>query len=135
MENCRPSTLSPAEYGKRREALSEELEIGLGWLDKEYDYMLEQKRRAGEERPQFLMSPEPWPEPVDGSELLLGLVIIVRRHVVMSASAALATALWVIHTHSMECSSISPILAIESPEKRCGKTTLSVSSGTWYARR
>jgi hypothetical protein len=33
-------------------------------------------------------------------------------------------ALWIVHTHAFEASSITPRLFITSPEKRCGKTTL-----------
>jgi putative DNA primase/helicase len=36
----------------------------------------------------------------------------------------LAVALWIVHAHAFEVSRISPRLAIVSPEKRCGKTTL-----------
>lgn len=33
-------------------------------------------------------------------------------------------ALWVLFAHAHDAAEHSPILAIESPEKRCGKTTL-----------
>ena len=33
-------------------------------------------------------------------------------------------ALWTLHAHAFECSPITPRLAITSPEKRCGKTTV-----------
>ena len=42
-------------------------------------------------------------------------------------------ALWCVHTHAVEAFTITPRLAIKSPEKRCGKTTLldTVSCLVW----
>ncbi len=42
----------------------------------------------------------------------------------MPKGAAEAVALWVLHAHAHDASEVSPILAITSPEKRSGKTTL-----------
>jgi putative DNA primase/helicase len=42
----------------------------------------------------------------------------------MDNRAADAVALWAVHTHLMSATSITPRLAITSPTKRCGKTTL-----------
>jgi putative DNA primase/helicase len=61
---------------------------------------------------------------VDGGNLLADIVSAVHRHVKISDCAAIAVALWCIHAHAFEASTISPRLAITSPEKRCGKTTL-----------
>ena len=67
---------------------------------------------------------EPWPEAVDGGALLLELVKAIRAHVVMEENAAIAVAFWILHAHAHDAAAISPILAIISPQKRCGKTTL-----------
>ena len=67
---------------------------------------------------------EPWPEAVDGGALLLDLVKAIRAHVVMEENAAIAVAFWILHAHAHDAAAISPILAIISPQKRCGKTTL-----------
>jgi hypothetical protein len=67
---------------------------------------------------------EPWPEPVNGSILLDELTQTIRRHVVLDAATADATALWIVHTHAIDAADISPRLAVTSPDKRCGKTTL-----------
>jgi putative DNA primase/helicase len=71
-----------------------------------------------------LPEPEPWPEPVDGAELLSALSGSVRNHVVMADKEADAAALWILHTYLLDCFGISPRLAVGSPEKGCGKTTL-----------
>lgn len=69
-------------------------------------------------------TPEPWPEPVDGVQLLGDLVKILQAHVKMQPGSPLACALWVLHCHAFQAWQISPRLTITSPEKRCGKTTL-----------
>jgi putative DNA primase/helicase len=61
---------------------------------------------------------------VDGAELLNDLATAIRRHVVMAECQADTTALWAAHTYLLDCFGISPRLAITSPEKGCGKTTL-----------
>jgi hypothetical protein len=75
-------------------------------------------------RPLSLTDPEPWPDPVLGNELLDELVSTFRRHVVLPPFVAEALALWVLHTYAIAAADITPRLAILSPEKRCGKTTL-----------
>ena len=67
---------------------------------------------------------ELWPEPVDGNELLTALTSAVQKYVALTNAEALAVALWIVFAHAYEAFHISPILAISSPVKRCGKTTL-----------
>ncbi len=67
---------------------------------------------------------EPWPEPVNGAALLEELEILLKRFVVLPERAAETIALWVLHTYGFELREVSTYLGIESPEKRCGKTTL-----------
>jgi putative DNA primase/helicase len=67
--------------------------------------------------------PEPWPEPVDGSALLGELAATLTRFVALPRFADVAAALWTVHAHALEAAGASPLLALTSPEKRCGKTT------------
>jgi hypothetical protein len=67
---------------------------------------------------------EPWPEQVDGSALLDELESVLGRYVVLPPWAAATSALWVLHTYAFQLRDVSTYLGIESPEKRCGKTTL-----------
>src|SRR3954451_3331385 len=67
---------------------------------------------------------EPWPEPVDGPALLDELEQVMTRHVVLPPFGAEAAALWVLHTYAFQLRDVSTYLGVESPEKRCGKTTL-----------
>lgn len=68
---------------------------------------------------------EPWPDPVDGSALLQTIQTELCRYVLLPPHGSVAVTLWIAHTHLMPVvGEYSPILAIISPEKRCGKTTL-----------
>lgn len=71
----------------------------------------------------ILRDPEPWPEPVDGAELIQSLAAAFKRHLALPPGAACGMALWVLHCHALDASSISPRLALTSPERRCGKTS------------
>ena len=82
------------------------------------------KREAGQGAEVQFAEPAPWPDPVDGAALLTALAAELRRYVSAEPAALDAIALWVMHAHCHEAADISPVLAITSPEKRCGKTTV-----------
>lgn len=67
---------------------------------------------------------EPWSEPVDGAILLDQFKQVLLRHCILPPHAAEVMALWILHTWAFETADHSAILAIVSPTKRCGKTTL-----------
>src|SRR3974390_1370974 len=67
---------------------------------------------------------EPWPEPVDGSRLLDEIVATLTRFVVLPRWAPETLALWVPHTYAYLYRDITTYIGIESPEHRCGKSTL-----------
>src|SRR5262249_54239058 len=96
------------------------LSLPLGFLDTAV--MIERTPPSdGEE----LADTEPWPDPVNGAELLEELSEVVNRHLRLSLSrGADAVALWIIHAHCLCAADISPTLAITSPTIECGKTTL-----------
>ena len=66
----------------------------------------------------------PYPERVQVGELLDGIEAVIKKHVVLNEDAAAALAVWVLHTYTFELRDAVAYVAIESPEKRCGKTTL-----------
>jgi hypothetical protein len=68
--------------------------------------------------------PEPWPEPVDGAALLNEIKTIFSSFLILPPHADVAATLWVAHTYCLDATDVSPILAITSPTKRCGKTRL-----------
>jgi hypothetical protein len=67
---------------------------------------------------------EPWPEPVSGKALLDALVTELNRYVVLGMWAAETLALWIVHTYAYQLRDVTTYIGLESPEKRCGKTTL-----------
>ncbi len=71
-----------------------------------------------------LQDPEPWPDPVEGPELLEDLVRTLARFAALPEGGATLLALWTLHAHTLDAVQVSPILAITSPEKECGKTTV-----------
>lgn len=75
-------------------------------------------------RPLEISEVEPWPEPVNGEMLLDELAGILSRFVVLPPDAAETLALWSLHTYAFQLREVTTYLGIESPEKRCGKTTL-----------
>lgn len=67
---------------------------------------------------------DPWPEPVDGPQLLDDITGLIERFIVIAPEAARAVALWVLLTYVFDAFDIVPILTVQSPTKRCGKTRL-----------
>lgn len=67
---------------------------------------------------------ELWPEAVNGADALSQIAATFTRYVALPTGAADALALWVAHAHAFKAFLCSPRLNINSPEKRCGKTTL-----------
>ena len=117
------SELPPLEYDRVRKAEAERLGIRVGTLDSEAEKLRPASRKMGSETLLFNES-EPWPEPVQLEELLDETIAITRRYIVMDEPARVALCLWSPHTYCFDAGDVSPNLAILSPEKRCGKTTL-----------
>ena len=123
-EIARLAALNPLQYDRQRAAAAEQLDVSVSALDKAVKgARSEQADTKGQGRPLELPSIDPWPDPVNGAELLDAICSAIRRHVVMPEGSADAMALWALSTHCYDCFNHSPRLAITSPEKRCGKTT------------
>ena len=125
-EITRLANLQPLAYERERKGAAERLNIRASILDRlvadEREKLFGDNGRQGQAV--SLPEAEPWSDPVDGAELLAALSANIRRHVVMADNAADTAALWAVHTYLLGCFGISPRLAITSPEKGCGKTTL-----------
>jgi hypothetical protein len=123
----RLSHLPPHAYDLVREVHARDHGIRVATLDKAVE---KRRKKLGVEaddkqgRALNLPEPQPWPEPVNGAELLEDISAAIRRYVVLAEHAARAAALWVLHTYLLDCFLITPRLAVRSPMPRCGKTTL-----------
>src|SRR5262245_5177996 len=109
---------------RERESISERFGVGMAVLDK----LVNAERRKDDEGKQgraiSFPGREPWSEPVDGAVLFAEFADAIRRHVVVSDHCRDTAALWAAHTYLLDQFLISPRLAIRSPTKQCGKTTL-----------
>jgi len=77
---------------------------------------------------------EPAHEEVDGGQLLDDLAATVLKYLALAKESADAIALWILHAYCLEAAQVSPTLAIVSPVKRCGKTTLLTLLGALVPR-
>jgi putative DNA primase/helicase len=124
----RLAKLPPLDYERVREKEADALAVRVTVLDAEVakarPQPVQAKGDGKQGRAVTFREPLPWPEPVNGAELLDALAKAITSFVVMADDAATAVALWSVHTYLLDGFVISPRLAITSPEKRCGKTTL-----------
>ncbi len=67
--------------------------------------------------------PDLWSEAVPGGALLAKLEQTVGRYLALGADQMVPFILWVLLAHAHEAFEISPILALTSPDKGCGKST------------
>jgi len=123
VEIARLAELSAVQYERERTGAAERLGIRVSILDR----LVAADREPDDSkqgRALKLHEPEPWHEAVNGTELLNNLSAVIRQHVVMPDHAADTAALWVVSTYLLDVFGITPRLAVTSPEKGCGKTTL-----------
>lgn len=125
----RLAALSPIDYDRVRKAEAETLGIRVATLDEEVEKLgFAQDEDEWEEQGQGqrIRFPqiEPWPTPVDGMQLLDEIETAYKSYVVMPEEGASAVALWDVFAHCYQEFEHSPRLALQSPEPRCGKTSV-----------
>src|SRR5262245_29081718 len=89
--------MSPAEYGRRRGGIAERIGTSRKFLDDEYA----ERRKAAKDGSSgdFMHDFEPWPDSVNGAQLLDEISGSASRHVVLPDGGAEAIALWIVYTH------------------------------------
>lgn len=123
----RLALLPPIEYGQVRKQVANQLGTAVGYLDAAVTARknaLTPAANVGSGRLLEMPTIAPAEDPVDGAMLLQTMLDILAKYLVLPAHAAVAIALWIIRAWCDDAFSISPRLAILSPVKRCGKTTL-----------
>lgn len=119
------STLPKIDYILARKEAADRLGIKLSDLDKIIKFKkAEDILAAIEEENSMFPQVEPWDTLVAASELLQELTTTFKRFAILPEHADTALALWIIFTYFIEQVGVSPLLAISSPEKQCGKTTV-----------
>ena len=122
-EVCRLAKLKILEYELVRKAEAQRLGIErVSALDEAVKLKRAEQPLANDNAHNASLGP--WHEPVSGGAIISELIGALRDHVILPDHAYLPVALWILHAHAHDAAQISPICAIISPEKRCGKTTL-----------
>jgi hypothetical protein len=128
VEIARLAKLTAVQYERERKEAAERLDVRASILDKLVAAERESLGLDGDDGKQghaiSFPEPEPWPDPIDGAELLDGIAIAIREHVMLSDHARVTTALWTLHTYLIDRFLVSPRLGVTSPVKGCGKTLL-----------
>ncbi|TPE53223.1 DUF3631 domain-containing protein [Amaricoccus solimangrovi] len=113
--------MKPIDYERRRKAEAEALAIRAPVLDKLVEAA--RPKKGAEDVADPFEDVEPAASPVDGAALMEVLRATFLRFCVLPEHSAPLMAAWVLHAWAHDAADISPVLAITSPEKRCGKTT------------
>lgn len=122
---ARLAALTPADYDRARKAEAKKLGVRTETLDAAVHAL---RAPGGDSNAQGtevdLPDVEPWPDEVDGAEVLADVAEAFCRYLALPDGAADALALWTAHAHAYEAFIHSPRLNAFSPEKGCGKTLL-----------
>ena len=113
--------LSNIAYEQCRVEAAKEMGVRVSVLDAEVEKL---RPKAPVAEDDAFPTPDPWHDPVVLADLLDEIVVVIHRHIILNKSSAIAIALYVLLTYCVDEISCCTTLAIESPEKRCGKTTL-----------
>jgi hypothetical protein len=131
-EVSRLVTLSRVKYELEREGVAEKLGIRLTALDRlvkakrgELEFARgDDEKAAGSGRPLEFPEIDPWPNPVDGAELLADLSTTIRNYVILTQAQADGVTLWIMQTHLFDVIEVAAKLLIKSVERRSGKSRL-----------
>jgi putative DNA primase/helicase len=123
------ASLDPIAYETVRTVAAERL----GFRSAVLDTVVKKKRRElgldtdddpGQGRAVKITDLLPWADAIEGDHVASALAASLKRYVVLPDAAADAVALWVLHTWLVDKFTTSPRLAVTSPTKGCGKTTV-----------
>ena len=119
------ATLTDIQYDRLRKSEAKRLGINVATLDKAVEKFCSQHANANNDDDSDIFPIiEPWTDAVTAEELLQEISHIFKRFAILPEHADTVLALWVVFTWIIDYVGVSPILAISSPEKRCGKTTV-----------
>ena len=117
----RLATLSTLQYDRERKKAAEAMGVRPATLDK----MVQAAKKEKEAATGLTFDDiEPWPDSVNGADLLSEVAATVRRFIICQPETAHAVALWAAMTWFMDVVQVAPLAVITAPEKRCGKSQL-----------
>lgn len=114
--------VSAIEYDQCREDVAKRHGIRVSTLDSEVAKLREPEKSEDKPDGGFKVE-EPWPDAVETGELFEMIISTVERFCVLPRHSAPLVAGWIMHAWAHDAFDISPVLAVTSPEKRCGKST------------
>jgi putative DNA primase/helicase len=123
----RLTALSPMQFDRSVQAEANALGISVTTLRKQVEERRTGSNKSGAQlqgQAVELADVEPCEHEVNGADVLNDVAETISKYVAMPDGAADVTALWIAHAHAIIAFSHTPRLNIQSPEKRCGKTTL-----------
>jgi putative DNA primase/helicase len=120
----RLAKLSPIDYDRTRAVEAKALKISVTTLDKEVAKVRSASAEADAGSRVFFKQQTTWPESVDLAAVLDDLAEALDDFVILTPAERDAVALWIAHTWGYDFFQHTPRLAITSPVKRCGKSTL-----------
>ena len=130
----RLAKLSPVDYDRARKSEAAALGVSVSALDSEVKG-LRKKSKTEAMQGNEISFPDilPWPQPVNGSDLLSEIRNLYKRFTVLPKHTDNVLAVYTVFTYAIEYVHVAPILAIRSPVMRCGKSTvLTILSRTTY---
>ena len=118
------AALPPLEYEREREQQAKKLGCRVPTLDRLVETERAQANGTLQGSGVILPDVEPWPDGVNGAEVLRNMAESFTRYVALPDGAADLLALWCAQAHLFDAFICSPRLNITSPERGCGKSTL-----------
>jgi putative DNA primase/helicase len=115
--------LPPLQYARARSTVARTLNVNVLTLDAEVKTRRTALATRAEEDAMFTPVAL-WPESVRGDELLDEIAAEFTKYLVLPTGAVEALSAWTLFTWTVDAFDLAPILAICSPDKRCGKSTL-----------
>jgi putative DNA primase/helicase len=117
------TTASDVDYALDRREIAKKHGVPVGTCDKIRESFQKTANEKSQSSTPFQM-PEPWPEPVEASELYNIVKERIGQYVVMDEAQLMACTLYIMLTYCADFLRLFPLLAIQSAIKRCGKTRL-----------
>lgn len=119
----------PINLVRAKKVAAEQLGLSISDLEKVYKAALSQANTATVEKHEsgtgiLFADVQPWPEPVNGSEVLDDVLAALQKHVIADKETLHAASLWVCMTWLVEHATVLPLAMITAPEPGCGKSTL-----------
>lgn len=90
----------------------------------DFDRLTAVSKDEAQASPMIFADVEPWPDAVNGADLLDDITHALARHIIADKETLRAAALWAAFTWFVDVVQVAPIANITAPEKRCGKSIL-----------